>query len=122
MGDKDTEGWGDGGLLSDPEDYEGVVLIVRDPFSGRVYTAVSDNSEPPGIDIADPNNAVDILSTRLKLDGKNGGFVSKQIDFCVNPNGDEPSNRRVDVRIITGASNASGVEIVTDGDNSNKCR
>ena len=110
----------DDDLLSDPEDYKGVVLIVRDPVSGRVHTAVSDNSEL-SIDIANPGNYVNVISDKLK-NGTSNGFDFKQVDFCVNPNGDEPSNRRADVRIVERASNVSGVEIVADSNNSNKCR
>ena len=43
------------------------------------------------------------------------------VDFCVNPNGDEESSRRADVRIKKGATNASGIEVIMDGEG-NVCR
>ena len=38
----------------------------------------------------------------------------KDVDFCVNPNGPDRSSLRRDVRIVAGARNASGVEIISD--------
>ena len=41
-------------------------------------------------------------------------FDSKTVEFCINPNGDEETDLRRNVRIIVGAHNASGVEIAKD--------
>ena len=48
-------------------------------------------------------------------------FAVGDVDFCVNPNGAERSNLRRDVRIVNGARNASGIEIVPDGEGVNRC-
>lgn len=102
-------------------DFSGVVLIVRSPESGRVYTLIS--REPIVIDASDnTNNAEQALLRRLEDNiNDSSKFHIEQVDFCVNPNGKESSTKRADVRIAKGASNASGIEIIMDSDD-NDCR
>lgn len=89
--------------------FTGALLIVRHPSSGTIYTysmagnglyeAIKDNSNK------NPLNSF-----------LNGGNFTKEddVDFCVNPNGTDRSSLRRDVRIVAGARNASGVEIISD--------
>ena len=95
--------------------FTGTVIIVRHPDSGRVHTAFSKNAIGIG--------GVDGISLNglLQLSDDESRFKEDAIDFCVNPNGDEYSSSRADVRIEKGASNASGVEVIMDGDD-NECR
>lgn len=95
--------------------FTGTVIIVRHPDSGRVHTAFS----PSVISIGEIGGTS--LNELLKLYDSEDGFKEEAIDFCVNPNGDEYSSSRADVRIEKGASNASGVEVIMDEGN-NKCR
>lgn len=98
-----------------PDRFTGTVIIVRHPDSGRVHTAFSKDvisiGEVGGISLND----------LLQLSDDESRFKEDAIDFCVNPNGDEYSGSRADVRIEKGASNASGVEVIMDGDD-NECR
>ncbi len=87
-----AEGWSEG-----YEFYKGALLIIRHPITGTVYTYAS-NSSLGGID--------EYLSSI-------SGFESKQVDFCVNPNGAGRSDLRKDIRIIKNARNASGIETVS---------
>lgn len=41
-------------------------------------------------------------------------FKIRSVDFCVNPNGDEKTRVRRDVRIVKGARNSTGIEIMPD--------
>lgn len=128
--------------------FKGAVLIVRHPRSGTVYTFVmEDKAISVGGSIAAAQEDYELALTQLSsedederiaaqgviddiisgLKGTNvlkenieeGNFEMAALDFCVNPEFDvEYSNRR-DVRIVSGARNASGVEIIDD--NGSKC-
>ena len=43
-------------------------------------------------------------------------FEKEDAVFCVNPNGAEKSSLRRGIRVAKGARNASGVEILSDGE------
>lgn len=95
------------------EDFSGMILVVRDPSTGTVRTFV--NRE----EVSD-EHAKDPYWVDGKI--KEGGFlIGMQVDFCVNPNGNEFSNNRTDVRLASDASNASGVTIMPLDDNTNVC-
>lgn len=89
--------------------FRGLLLVVRHPSSGTVYTYIYqtdgsiDTTNPLGIGMSDDNNML-----------INGFFDQHDVDFCVNPNGAEKSNLRRDVRIVDRARNASGVEVIGD--------
>ncbi len=108
----------------------GMLLIVRHPRSGTVYTYYSDevininerimnyNSQvAAGIDV----NKINIFQEGERNYLTDGSFSTKRVDFCVNPNGDERSRLRRDVRIVMGARNASGIETVAEDSDSNAC-
>lgn len=109
-----TKGW--------DEKYEvftGALLIVRHPSSGTVYT-YSSNEPIKDVDgyIRGLNSGLSVenqLLTKIESDNESDKFSSaNDMDFCVNPNGAERSTLRRDVRIVAGARNATGVEIVSD--------
>ena len=109
-----TKGW--------DEKYEvftGALLIVRHPSSGTVYT-YSSNEPIKDVDgyIRGLNSGLSVenqLLTKIESDNESDKFSSaNDVDFCVNPNGAEQSTLRRDVRIVAGARNATGVEIISD--------
>lgn len=91
--------------------FRGALLIVRHPKSGTVQTLVKFGA---AINVEEKKN---VLSEALS----NKEFSAQQVDFCINPNGDEVNNLRADVRIPAGARNSSGIEIIMDSSN-NACR
>lgn len=110
-----TSGWED-----DKYDiFIGAVLIVRHPKSGTVYTYKTKDSVDS--DLMDIDGYLDDLNAGLTAESLLSGsledkFEMGDVDFCVNPNGADRSNLRKDIRIVAGARNASGVEIVSDGE------
>ena len=108
-----TEGWGS----VKPNSYElfvGALLIVRHPSSGTVHTYVFDPEEGAwgNVDDLDKKFDASLLNDFLK----NNFFKSEDVIFCVNPNGADRSNLRRGVKIVKGASNASGIEVLSDGE------
>lgn len=112
-----TNGWNNG-----YEIFKGSLLIVRSPNTGTIHTFVMDEV----IDVeAMMKNAVsenfNVFDYVDEGENKNylrdGRFLTEEIDFCVNPNGAGKSNLRRDVRVEKGATNTSGIEIVSDGEN-----
>ena len=90
--------------------FKGAILITRHPQSGTINTF-------PLV-----GNTVEInegKTLRSYLMDNNINFASKQVDFCVNPNGynDKSGGIRTDVRIEKGARNSAGVEIMPDDKN-----
>ena len=98
--------------------FVGAILIARNPTSGTTFTFVKNgstlniNSNLTGFKLADYLGEAD------------DGFKNQQVDFCVNPNGNQFSDARRDIRIIANARNASGVEIIdmdAPGEDGNLC-
>lgn len=92
--------------------FRGALLIVRHPKSGTVQTLVKFGAP---VNVSEEKNNVLVKA----LDENE--FSTQQVDFCINPNGDEVNNLRADVRIPAGARNSSGIEIIMDSSN-NACR
>ena len=98
-------------------DYEGTIMVVRNPSSGTIQTFVKD----------------DVINVEALITGASGdgfqilddaavsNFQLKEVDFCVNPDGNNEVNNRTDVRLMKNASNSSGVVIMPRDDESNKC-
>lgn len=90
---------------TDWKQFEGAILITRHPQSGTVYTFVKKT-----------NGTIEVsqgvgLSNYLN----NDNFEPISVDFCINPNGNTDSGGiRADVRIVAGARNSSGIEIMPD--------
>ena len=115
-----TKGW-DAVPAGSYEVFTGALLVVRHPSSGTVYTFSSDKSVDVDSYIESLTNgfsAESPLITKIKSEKESEKFsANKNVDFCVNPNGAERSTLRRDVRIVANARNATGVEIISDGDN-----
>ena len=114
------------------EGFKGMVLVVRHPQSGTVYTYYSDEVIDVNEKIRNMNLnlgagvSIDMNVFEYVEDGtvKNylDGFEMERIDFCINPNGGESGGLRRDVRIIKGARNASGIETIAEDSSNNACR
>ena len=95
--------------------YTGALLIVRHPSSGTVYTFSSNKSVDVDSYIESSTNGPGtwgaLIATNI------GNFSVDDVDFCLNPNGAERSTLRRDIRIVAGARNATGVEIIADDEN-----
>ena len=108
--------WGAGiQVVKDFSSFTGAILVVRHPRSGSIFTLVKEGET---LNINDEESRKNALNNLAKLEGFN---VGSEVDFCVNPNGNLPSDARRDVRIIQNARNASGVEIINLDDGTNRC-
>lgn len=94
---------------------EGMLLIVRHPSSGAVYTYYTDELIQINQKIKEGNTNIDWLTFSKTFEGGN----TKDVDFCINPSGGSEVYFRNDVRINAGAKNSSGIELIADEDN--KC-
>lgn len=101
------------GVGSNSSLYKGSILITRHPQSGTVYTYVND--EAINVNQARAEGKKVILLSHLG--SRPPEFTIKQTDFCINPNGNQESNVRADVRLRAGARNASAVETIFDDGN-----
>ena len=111
-------------------DFTGSILIVRHPRSGTVFTYYLDkviqvnkakydqNFMIQGDEI-DITEAMDASINPLKAELKN--FEVRDIDFCINPDGNEARRLRQDVRLVKGARNASGIIMVSNDNEDEKC-
>ena len=124
--------------------FTGTILVVRHPRSGVINTVFS----PVVINVnelistanltnaaANINRATNSLMTVLNYSTSSDAslrakaFVSKEVNFCVNPEGVNNFGKiRREVRLVANARNASGVEIIDLDDNNlrddgviNKC-
>jgi type II secretory pathway pseudopilin PulG len=106
---------------------EGMLLIVRHPSSGSVYTYYTDSLVQINEKIKDGKKNLESglsvnLDDWLKFDeyfkGEEDEDVDEDVDFCINSSGAEVDFRN-DVRINAGAKSSSGIELVTDEEN--KC-
>ena len=97
------------------------VLIVRHPRSGTISTLVKKKGNFAANSILTKlNNGDTSQLTAFTEYFKSNGFVTSDIDFCVDPN--DNYNLRQDVRISKDARNAAGVLIIGLDSNDNRCR
>ena len=108
------------------EPFVGALLIVRNPSSGVVYTYVLEGEMIEVNRLIFEANAavggggVNILSNSGFLNSSHTPHFEKaEVDFCVNPYGEDEGVLRRNVRIVSGSRNASGIEIVPDDES--KC-
>ena len=76
------------------------------------------------VGIKEATSFPDNLLVDYLKDDSEYGFKIQEVDFCVNPDGYTESGPRRDIRIINGARNASGVEIIGQDDDppeGNRC-
>lgn len=105
--------------------FYGAILVVRHPSSGTIHTLVKTSSSNSD-GIYKINNSVNTSGSNAAtiknlLDNWNG-FTNKEIDFCLNPNGNQLSQTRRNIRMIDNARNASGVEVIDLDSADNRCR
>ncbi len=102
---------------------QGMLLIVRHPNSGTVYTYYSSKLAEVN-DIV--HSATDVGANPFAIRGggnylTSGDFKMEQVDFCMNTTGGDDVFNRPDVRIVQGARNASGIEVVYSDTEGYKC-
>ncbi len=97
--------------------FTGSVLVARHPKSGMINTLVS-NKVIEVNQVLNTNGNYDqaakLLTDVLSLPEDNqNAFKVQEVDFCLNPYGvGQTGSLRRNIRIISNARNASGVEIV----------
>ena len=106
------------------EDFEGSLLIIRNPKSGTIQTFAMD-------DIVEVKNRLEGALSEVNVfeygsEDKNyltepGKFGVRDMEFCVNPNGDGANKTRTSVKLIAGAHDSSGVEILSFDNDENNC-
>ena len=108
-----------GALIENTENelFKGAILVVRHPRSGVVNTLV--RKSPMRVNEIMKNSTTDytmmknLLKNALDSEDPNLGFFVEQVDFCLNPYGAGiDSGLKRDIRLISNARNASGVEII----------
>lgn len=102
--------------------FEGSILIARQPNTGTIFTYYSPKVVQVNQTIKNyvggSSDSNPFLKTgALDVTGQNyltaNEFSNENpIDFCINVSGTQNGTERTNVRIIQGASNASGIEIV----------
>lgn len=109
-------------------DFVGSLLIVRNAQTGvvRTYVYIPGDGESP---ISVRKALKEHIDGELNIFKPSGDgesllekFEAKQVDFCVNPNGNEETNTRMDVRIVEGARDASGIEKISFDSDNYECR
>lgn len=102
--------------------YKGTILVVRHPRSGALSTLVSSNVIQINKIVKEANQTRNFVAVRKMLKDVLNSFGTKEVDFCVNPNGiNMKADVRRNVRLLDNARNASGVELVNQDDLNNKC-
>lgn len=90
----------------------GMLLVVRHPRSGTIYTFFSP-------DVLQVNE--DIREGKEVYIPSSDKWEAEQVDFCINPIGDEETRQRRDVRIEANARNASAIKIMSSDVGNNAC-
>ncbi len=102
--------------------YTGTILIVRHPKSGTISTVVSPTVIQINKITNDANKTSNFANARKMLKDNLGSFNTSEVDFCVNPNGvGLRADMRRDVRLLSNARNASGIELIDQDSVDNKC-
>ena len=113
-----------------PQEFTGVILVLRDPKSGTVRTFVKADNSPIQV-----NSEVNrITNMAAGSEGETPRIISgiltsevfrpQEVNFCINPSGENKNNRRTNIRLLKSANNSSAVEVVGLDDNSangNQC-
>ena len=100
---------------------KGALLVVRHPNSGVIHTLYKSNG-PVEVNwgVVNGGGAVNPLGN-FNSANNYMGFSVQEVDFCVNPTGEKGANDVVDIRILSGASSAAGIEQIPENDPSVKC-
>lgn len=100
-----------------------VLLIIRHPYTGTVYTYSSKNADKEKVNewLREMEQAAKNNNTEKKFFGKKiqaeyglQKFSTDSIDFCINPEGDSRSAMRTDVRINANARNTSAIGTIPE--------
>ena len=105
------------------DNFKGAVLIVRHPGSGTINTLTSVNTIEVNKWVYVENRRASAISDLFQ--NQLDSFSVRDTDFCLNTSGKAISDKRTDIRIVSNAHNASGVEIIgldDDSANGNRCR
>lgn len=97
------------------QSFKGVILIVRHPQTGAIYTYFNDSVMEINDYIRKGEKIPDFVLNE-------SAWKMQPIDFCVNPFGEAESSTRRDIRIIKNAQNASGIEIISQDGADNQCQ
>ncbi len=103
--------------------FTGSILIVRHPRSGTISTLIS---SPSVIQInkivTEANQTKDFSKVKTILTDSLNTFKTQEVDFCVNPNGvGFKADVRRNVRLLENTRNASGIELINQDDDENRC-
>ena len=98
------------------EPITGMMLILRHPNSGTISTYWSNDLIEVNEQLQRAKNYGNVDVNIFNIDGADSlsGFKSDQIDFCINNTGESNVTNRADVRVIKGAKNASGIELIAN--------
>lgn len=117
--------WGAGVENTTHGKFVGSIMVVRHPKSGTINTLVMENvAIPVNAQNGSTSDVSGFLTKYLDPSAPNK-FTTREVDFCVNPNGvGQPtySVPRQDIRILENARNASSVELVDLDSDDNRCR
>ena len=108
------------------ENFVGAILIIRNPSTGMMYTYAVEG------ETIEVNQLIHTINTSIYGESdynilENSGllnethephFERKEVNVCINPNGDEGVLRR-NIRLASGTRNASGVELIPEDES--KC-
>lgn len=100
--------------------FKGAILIIRHPRSGTVYTYVMEGETVEvNKTVREANLGPEIVAGKNPLLPfiEGGNFSIKEVNLCLNMEGNEAFGNRYDIRIIKNARNASGVETILGEDN-----
>ena len=106
-----TDGW-------NYQDFKGALLVVRHPKSGTVFTyvlkgrTIEINQLMKSAGASLPNPLAEFLPDKDGNTSSGYKFEVADVDFCLDPEGGRKQTTRRDIRIISGARNASGIELV----------
>lgn len=96
--------------------FTGAILIVRHPRSGTISTFFYNKPIEVNKAIKDGTAGAKLLTNVID------SFSASEVDICINPLGEAQSNMRRDIRIVKGARNASGVEVIDQDSGDNRCK
>ena len=118
--------------VSGHTDFTGSILVVRHPRSGTVFTYYLDKVLQVNKAKADQNYKIRTAGNEIQrqeaqtasinpIKDELNNFRIQDVDFCVNPRGDEASRLRRNVRLVKGARNASGIVLIDEDRGDNRC-
>lgn len=102
--------------------YKGSILIVRHPSSGTISTLVSSRVIQVNYIVKQANQTRSFADAEKMLKDNLSSFGTREVNFCVNPSGaGVKADIRRNVRLLSNARNASGIELINQDDSNNKC-